>query len=405
MANTAAPVSSDKSLTPRKSAFGGNIRQYFMIIALVAITALFAILTGGKLIQPQNVSNLVFQNSYVFILGTGMMLCILTGGNIDLSVGSVVAFIAAIAGTMIIGFHLPVWVGILMAIAGGFAVGAFQGALIAYVRIPPFITTLAGMLMFRGLANVLLQGQTLGPFPTSYTSLTVGFIPDLFPIPGLKLNVFCVAIGVVIALIYIIFALRKRMNKRKYSFEVSPAWMFVIQMVLLAGVIVLLFTWLALDQGLPTVLILVGILIVGYSFFMQKTVPGRYVYAMGGNEKAARLSGINTKKVMFAVYMNMGVLAGVTGLVVSARLNAAAPTAGNMFELDAIGACFIGGASATGGVGTIMGAIIGALVFGVMNMGFDLLGMDAFWRQVIKGAVLLLAVAFDVFAKSRSKTA
>lgn len=383
--------------------FKNNIRQYFMIIALLVIVFLFQILTKGILLMPQNVANLILQNGYVIILGIGMMLCILTGGNIDLSVGSVVALTGAIAGSLIIGMKMDVWLAIVITIIAGFAIGAWQGFWIAYVKVPAFIATLAGMLIFRGLTNAILHGLTLAPFPQNYLVLTAGFIKDIFKFPGLKLNVTSLAAGVIIAFFYIFSSVRNRINKRKYKFEVTSLSLFMIQLVLMCGVIMLFFYWLARYKGMPTVLVLIGVLTVAYTFFTNKTVFGRYIYAMGGNEKAARLSGINTKMVLFFVYLNMGVLATITGIVFSARLNAASPLAGNMFELDAIAACFIGGASAAGGVGTVIGAVIGALVMGVLNNGMSIIGVGIEWQMVIKGMVLLSAIAFDVYSKSRAK--
>ena len=383
--------------------FKGNIRQYGMIIALLVIIVLFQILTNGVLLYPQNVANLIMQNGYVIILAIGMLLCILTGGNIDLSVGSVVAFTGAIAGSLIIGMKMDVWLGVLITIIVGFAIGAWQGFWIAYVRVPPFIATLAGMLMFRGLTNAILKGLTLAPFPNSYLRLTGGFIEDIFNIPGINLNITCLTTGIVIIIFYIIFTIRSRRNKRKYNFEVIPFPLFILQILLVSGIIMLFFYWLSRYKGMPTVLLLIGFLIAIYTFVTQNTVFGRYIYAIGGNEMAARLSGIDPQKVMFFVYMNMGVLATITGIVFSARLNAASPVAGTNFELDAIGACFIGGASASGGVGTVIGAVIGALVMGVLNNGMSILGVGTEWQMVIKGMVLLAAVAFDVFSKSRSK--
>lgn len=384
--------------------FKSNIRQYGMIVALVVIIFLFQILTKGVLLYPQNVANLIMQNGYVIILAIGMVLCILTGGNIDLSVGSVVAFTGAIAGSLIIGMKMDVWLGVLITIIAGFAIGAWQGFWIAYVRVPPFIATLAGMLMFRGLTNAILKGLTLAPFPDSYLRLTGGFTGDLFNVPKLNLNITCLVTGAAVIVFYIILALRGRRSKKKYDFEVIPFYLFILQIILISGVIMLFFYWLSRYKGMPTVLILIGVLIIVYTFVTQNTVFGRYVYAKGGNEMAARLSGIDPQKVMFFVYMNMGVLATVTGIVFSARLNAASPVSGMNFELDAIGACFIGGASASGGVGTVIGAVIGALVMGVLNNGMSILGVGTEWQQVIKGLVLLAAVAFDVFSKSRSKS-
>jgi putative multiple sugar transport system permease protein len=386
------------------SIFKSNIRQYAMIIALIVIIIFFQILTKGVLLYPQNVANLIMQNGYVIILAIGMLLCILTGGNIDLSVGSVVAFTGAIAGSLIIGLKMDVWLGVLITIIAGFAVGAWQGFWIAYVRVPPFIATLAGMLMFRGLTNAILKGLTLAPFPDSYLRLTGGFTGDLFNFPGINLNITAIATGVIAIILYIIFSIRGRRNKRKYKFEVISFPLFLLQIILISGVILIFFYWLSRYKGMPTVLLLIGFLMLAYTFLTQNTVFGRYIYAKGGNEMAARLSGIDPQKVMFFVYMNMGVLATITGIVFSARLNAASPVAGNMFELDAIGACFIGGASASGGVGTVIGAVIGALVMGVLNNGMSIMGVGTEWQSVIKGLVLLVAVAFDVFSKSRSKS-
>ena len=383
--------------------FKNNIRQYTMIIALLAIVILFQILTKGILLYPQNVANLILQNGYVIILAIGMMLCILTGGNIDLSVGSIVAFTGAIAGSLIIGMKMDVWLAVLITIIAGFFIGAWQGYWIAYIRVPPFIATLAGMLIFRGLTNAILRGLTLAPFPDSYLVLTAGFVNDIFNFPDLKLNITSLVAGALIIIAYIFFSIKGRINKRKYNFEVTSLPLFILQILLISSVIMVFFYWLARYKGMPTVLVLIGILIIAYTFVTQNTVFGRYIYAMGGNQTAARLSGIDTKKVLFWVYLNMGVLATITGIVFSARLNAASPVAGQNMELDAIGACFVGGASASGGVGTIIGAVVGALVIGVLNNGMSIIGVGIEWQSVIKGMVLLAAVAFDVFSKSRSR--
>jgi putative multiple sugar transport system permease protein len=383
--------------------FKNNIRQYAMIIALLFIVVLFQILTKGILLYPQNVANLILQNGYVIILAIGMMLCILTGGNIDLSVGSIVAFTGAIAGSLIIGLKMDVWMAVIITIAAGFIIGAWQGFWIAYVRVPAFIATLAGMLIFRGLTNAILRGLTLAPFPDSYLRLTAGFIKDIFNFPDLKFNITALVVGAIVIIAYIFFSIKGRINKRKYNFEVTSLPLFILQVLIISSVIMVFFYWLSRYKGMPTVLVLIGILIIAYTFVTQNTVFGRYIYAMGGNQTAARLSGIDTKKVLFWVYLNMGVLATITGIVFSARLNAASPVAGQNMELDAIGACFIGGASASGGVGTIIGALVGALVMGVLNNGMSILGVGIEWQSVIKGMVLVAAVAFDVFSKSRAR--
>lgn len=386
-----------------KDTFKNNIRQYAMLIALVLIMVLFQILTHGILLKPQNVTNLILQNSYVIILAIGMILCILTGGNIDLSVGSIVAFIGAIAGTLMVSMKMNVISAVVICLVVGVLIGIWQGFWIAYVRIPAFIVTLAGMLLFRGLTLVILQGQTLSPLPKSFLVISSGFINDIFSIAGVKLNITTIIIGLIASLIYIFVEIKKRMNRRKYSFKVISLPLFIVQLAVIVLVINLFFYWLAAYKGMPIILILLAVLIIVYSFITIKTVPGRYVYAMGGNEKAAKLSGINTNKVLFLVYTNMAVLSAITAFVFTARLQAATPTAGVNFELDAIAACFIGGASATGGSGTVVGAIIGALVMGVLNNGMSILGVGSDWQQAIKGFVLLMAVAFDVISKTKSK--
>jgi putative multiple sugar transport system permease protein len=387
-----------------KNTFKSNIRQYAMLIALVVIIVLFQILTKGILLVPMNVTNLVLQNSYVIILAIGMTLCILTGGNIDLSVGSVCAFIGAIAGMLMINMKMNIILTIIICLLIGLVIGVWQGFWIAYVRIPAFIVTLAGMLMFRGLTITMLKGLTLSPFPEKFQLISSGFVPDVFKGLGLKLNVTALLVGVVISVIYMFLQIKKRKERQKYNFEDMPLVFFAVQLIVILFAINLFTYWLAAYKGIPAILILIGTLVVIYSFFTTKTVSGRYIYAMGGNEKAAKLSGINTNKVLFLTYVNMAVLGAVAGIAFSARLNAASPQTGMNFELDAIAACFIGGASAYGGVGTVVGAIIGALVMGVLNNGMSILGVGSDMQMTIKGFVLLMAVAFDVLSKMKSKS-
>jgi putative multiple sugar transport system permease protein len=382
-------------------AFKGNMRQYGMLIALVVIIIFFQILTGGRLLYPMNVSNIVFQNAYVVILATGMLLCILTGGNIDLSVGSVVAVVGACAGTFIISWKWDVYLSIVLCLIIGMLIGMWQGFWIAYVKIPPFIVTLAGMLVFRGLCLLILNGLTLAPFPAEYLMFSTGFIAKgaKLVLLGTKVNIVCVITGIAVALIFCAIQIISRRNRIRKGYAVDPFWMMILKMVIISAALVFFFTLLAQYQGIPTVLALLGVLLVAYTFFTTKTVMGRHIYALGGNEKAARLSGIKTKRMMFFAYTNMGFLAGVAGLVFAARLNSASPLAGQSFELDAIGACFIGGASAYGGVGTVGGALIGALIMGILNNGMSIMGINSNSQQVVKGLVLLGAVAFDVINK------
>ncbi|GLC32205.1 multiple monosaccharide ABC transporter permease [Clostridium omnivorum] len=386
-----------------KNIFKKNIRQYAMLIALVVIMAYFQVATNGILLVPMNVTNLILQNGYVFILAIGMTLTILTGGNIDLSVGSLCALIGAIVGTLSITMKVNIVLTIIIALVLGVAIGIWQGFWIAYIRIPAFIVTLAGMLLFRGLTITMLKGLTLAPFPESFQKISSGFVPDIFNGFGTKLNFTAIFVGILISFIYIYIQLKKRIKSRKSGFEISNLTLFLTKIIGIVFLINLFFYWLSRYKGIPIGLIIIGILIMVYSVFTTKTVPGRYLYAMGGNEKAAKLSGINTNKVLFLSYVNMAVLSAVAGVMFSSRINSASPQAGLNFELDAIAACFIGGASAYGGVGTVVGAIIGALVMGVLNNGMSILGIGSDWQMSIKGLVLLIAVAFDVISKKKSK--
>ena len=386
-----------------KNIFKKNIRQYAMLIALVVIMIFFQIATKGILLVPMNVTNLILQNGYVFILAIGMTLTILTGGNIDLSVGSLCALIGSIAGTLIITMKMNIVLAIVVTLLVAVVIGMWQGFWIAYIRIPAFIVTLAGMLLFRGLTVTMLKGLTLAPFPESFQQLSSGFVPDIFNGFGTKLNFTAILVGIIISVIYTTMQFKNRSKKQKSDFVVTSLMFFALQIVSMLVVINLFFYWLAAYKGIPIALILIGILIIAYSIFTTKTVPGRFLYAMGGNEKAAKLSGINTNKVLFFAYVNMAILSAVAGIMFASRINSASPSAGINFELDAIAACFIGGASAYGGVGTITGAIIGALVLGVLNNGMSILGVGSDWQMSIKGLVLLTAVAFDVISKMKSK--
>lgn len=377
--------------------FKNNIRQYGMIIALIFIMVLFQVLTGGLLLKPINITNLILQNSYILVLAIGMVLVIITG-HIDLSVGSIAAFVGAISAILMVNMHLSPVLAVIVSLLVGALVGAWQGFWVAYVRIPAFIVTLAGMLLFRGLTMIVLEGQSISPFPNGFQKISSGFIPDL---GSGGLNLVALLAGIVLSVIYVINEVRDRAQHRKYNFDVIPQGLFIAKLVILLVVINVFTYMLATYSGIPNILVLMFLLIVIYSFVMNKTVMGRHVYALGGNEKAAGLSGVKTKKVTFWVFVNMGVLAAISGLIFAARLNAATPKAGTNFELDAIAACFIGGASASGGIGTVFGAIIGGLVMGVLNNGMSLVGLGIDWQQGIKGLVLLLAVAFDIYNKNK----
>lgn len=401
-----------------KDFFSRNMRQYGMLIALLVIIVFFGFATKGSLIWPRNISMLVRQNAYVFILAIGMMLCILTGGNIDLSVGSLVALVSAMSGLMASTLGLPDWLAIIIAIATGLAAGMWQGFWIAFVKVPPFITTLSGMLVFRGLNNIILNGKTL-PLRGLYVTIGTGSIPDVAPktvhdflhigdFLKLKdkpefLDVTTLIIGLVLSIAYIVVIMINRRTKLVRGYEVSSLGLVIGKSIAFFIVINVFAYWLAMDEGIPILLIIVAALFAIYSFITTKTIPGRHLYAMGGNAKAAELSGVNIRKMMFLVYANMGLLAAVAGIVTAGRSMSASPIVGQNFELDAIGACFIGGASAYGGIGTIWGAIVGGFIMGVMNNGMSIIGWDVFLQQVSKGLVVLLAVAFDMYSKSKSK--
>ena len=369
------------------------LKKYTMVIVLVIVVLFFTWQTGGRMILPQNVNNLIAQNAYVFILATGMLLCILTGGNIDLSVGSVVCFVGAVGATVMVNMKMNVFVGIIVMLAVGLAIGVWQGFWIAYRRIPPFVVTLAGMLMFRGLSNIVLDGFTIAPMPQGYLNLFNSYIIDFFG--GQGLNITCVLIGVIAAAIFILITFKGRMSKIKKGYAVNKA---------IISIVIIGFMWrLAQYKGLPNMLLWIAVIVLIYGYITSKTTIGRHLYAIGGNEKAAQLSGINTNKVYFFAYANMGLLAAVAGMVTIARLNSANPTAGDSYEMDAIGSCFIGGASAYGGSGTIPGVIIGATLMGVINLGMSIMGIDMNWQKVVKGLVVLAAVIFDVESKKNSR--
>ncbi|MDI9441808.1 MAG: sugar ABC transporter permease [Firmicutes bacterium] len=381
--------------------FRNNLKQYMILFALLAIIIAFQVLTKGVLLKPMNVSNLIFQNAYVVILAVGMLLCILTGGNIDLSVGSVVALVGACAGTMIITWGWNPHLSILLCLLIGIAIGVWQGFWIAYARIPAFIVTLSGMLVFRGLTLIVLGGLTLAPFPKAYLAYSTGFLPDLFPnahLFGVR-NTTALLIGIVTAVIFAILQVTGYMARKRKGYSLDPFWTVLVKIGVISPAIIWLFYTLASYRGIPVVLITVGIILIAYGFFTSSTVMGRHLYAMGGNEKAARLSGVKTNRLLFMAYVNMAFLAAVAGIVFAARLNSASPQAGQSFELDAIGACFIGGASAYGGVGTVGGTLIGAMIMGVLNNGMSIMGISSNVQQVVKGLVLLGAVAFDVLSK------
>ena len=379
--------------------FKNNVREYGMLIALVAVMVFFQVLTKGVLFKPVNITNLVLQNSYVITMALGMLLIIITGW-IDLSVGSVVAVVGALAGVMMVRYKIDWAVTIAACLLVGAAIGAFQGYWVAYVKIPAFIVTLAGMLIFRGLTFVLLAGESVGPFPTEFQKISSGFIPDIFN--GQGFHITTIVIGVIFSVVLIVMDLRARKNQQKYGFEVTPLYFSIAKNIVITAAIMGLCYLMASYKGLPNVLILLFVLVAFYTFITSSSVIGRRIYAMGGNEKAAKLSGVNTSRLLFYTFVNMGILASIAGIIVAARLNSSTPNAGDGMELDVIAACYIGGASAAGGVGKVIGALVGAFLVGVLNNGMSIMGVGIDWQKVVKGLVLLAAVFFDVYNKNKN---
>ncbi|MEE1655498.1 multiple monosaccharide ABC transporter permease [Microvirga sp. CF3062] len=375
-----------------------HFRDYGMLLSLLVIMLFFQVVTNGTLLRPLNLTNLVLQNSYIVIMALGMLL-VIVAGHIDLSVGSVVGFVGGLAAMMMVrwGFD-PVTTTIACLIVGGL-IGAAQGYWVAYFKVPSFIVTLAGMLVFKGLTLALLGGMSVGPFPVVFQRLSSGFIPDALGGQGFNYTALFLGIASVAAIIY--FSFRSRANQLKHAVEAAPFGLFLFKNGLLAVLMIAFCYLMATYRGLPNVLVIMAVLIALYAFVTNRTTIGRRVYALGGNEKAAKLSGIKTERLTFLTFVNMGVLAGLAGLIFAARLNTATPKAGLGFELDVIAAVFIGGASATGGVGKVTGAVIGAFVMGVMNNGMSILGVGIDYQQVIKGLVLLAAVSLDVYNRKK----
>ena len=398
---TAVPVAEAASAKLHAGFLKNNLREYGMLISLVAIMVLFQVLTDGTLLRPLNLTNLLLQNSYVVIMALGMLL-VIVAGHIDLSVGSVCGFIGALAAVLMVEYEWHFVPTAIISIAAGAVIGAAQGWFVAFRKIPSFIVTLAGMLVFKGLTLALLAGQSVGPFPVEFQRLSSGFIPD--PLGGLDgggLRITSLVVGALAAAALVFFKLRGRAKLAAHGMETEPYVFFLVKNLFFAAIILFFSYLLSTYKGLPNVLIVMAVLIVVYDFVTNRTTIGRRIYALGGNEKAARLSGVKTQRLAFLTFVNMGALAALAGLVFAARLNTATPKAGLGFELDVIAACFIGGASASGGVGRVMGAVIGAFIMGVMNNGMSILGIGIDYQQVIKGLVLLAAVFIDVYNKNK----
>ncbi len=373
----------------------GSFRDYGLMIALVLIMLFFEYTTHGVLFQPLNLTNIILQNSYVVVMALGMLL-IIVAGHIDLSIGSVVGFVGALAAVLMVQFHVEYLTATIICLVVGAIIGAIQGYFVAYFGIPSFIVTLAGMLVFRGLTFVIVQGSSIGPFPSAFTLLSTGFIPQFAG------SWTAIVIALILSAILFGTSYRRRTVQQGHGVKVESLNLFAIRNGLMA-LVLLAFAWqMGSWRGLPTVLIVMFVLVVIYRFITNKTTIGRRIYALGGNIKAARLSGIKTERLTFLTFVNMGVLAGLAGMIFAARLNSATPKGGVGFELDVIAACFIGGASAAGGVGKVTGVVIGAFIIGVMNNGMSIMGIGIDYQQVIKGLVLLAAVCLDVYNKNKA---
>ena len=385
----------------KKKTFNLNMKQYGMVFALLAIFIIFYFLTGGTNATPMNMNNLIMQNSYVVILATGMLLCVLTG-NVDLGVGSYLALCGAIAAKLVVEKGMSIPLAFLITILVGTLFGAFNGFFIAYLGIPPFVVTLAGMLMGRGLTYTLLASKTVGPLPDAYVKVGAGFFfAKKVPFGDGEIDLVCILVALAASILIILSEMKTIKTKKKYEFAIPPVWQTAVKLAVILFIIWFFFYKLARYKGIPIVLIIMGVIVGIYHFITSKTVAGRQVYALGGNAKAARLSGIDTRKVFFWVYTNMGFLAAIAGIVLSARNASATPKAGDGFELDAIGSCYIGGAAAAGGIGTVIGAVVGAFVMGVLNNGMFLIGLSTDLQKVVKGLVLLGAVTFDLLSNRK----
>ena len=385
----------------KKKAVNIDMKQYGMVLALIAVFLIFAVMTGGKNMSPANINNLIMQNGYVVILAVGMLLCVLTG-NIDLGVGSIVALCGATVGILMIDYHTNMWVAILAALAVGVLAGMFVGLFVSKLSIPPFIVTLATMLMGRGLTYTLLKAQTKGPLPTSYTYIGAGFLPTVkIPFGNGTLDLVSIIVAGIATVLVIMAELKSINTKKKYGFSTNPMWQVIIKEAVILMIVWFFFYKLSRYNGIPFVLVIMGVLVGLYHFITSKTVAGRQIYALGGNAKAAKLSGINTEKVFFWVYTNMGILSAIAGIVLSARNASATPKAGDGFEMDAIASCYIGGAATSGGIGTIIGAVVGAFIMGILNNGMSLYGWSTDIQKIVKGAVLLGAVTVDLLSKRK----
>ncbi len=379
------------------------LKKHAMLIILVLVYIFFTVMTGGSMFSPMNFNALITQNAYVYVLATGMLMCMLTGGNIDLSCGSFVCFLGAVGGVMMVVKEWGTGVSILLMLLVGVVYGCVLGYLVAYVDIPPWIATLAGYLAFRGWGTAILSKNSstgsISPIPEGFLKVFSG---KLFETSVVEFNVICFVVGVIAAALVVFFNFRGRANKIKKGYEAESQTSVIVKSVLEAAAILLFAYKLALSGGIPTVLVWVVVILLIYNFITSKTALGRYFYTIGGNKEATRLSGIDTRKIMFFAYLNMAIMTVITSYIVVSRFQAANSTAGTNFEMDAIAGCVVGGVSAYGGSGTVFGMVVGATLIGVINLGMSLMGVNADWQKIVKGIVLLGAVVFDILANKKN---
>ena len=376
------------------------LKKYTMVIALVVVFIFFTILTGGRLTNAQNVSNLLLQNAYVLVMACGMLLCILTGGNVDLSIGASLCLCGALAAKLMQS-GAPAGLAILAALAVAAVIGVWQGYLIGFVHIPPFICTLAGMFLWRGLARVVLDSRTISIQNSKFLDLFSSYIQ----IPGIDENKHCVSaliVGIIVAVVITLMTLANRARQAKNGYDTGSKTGAIVKLVIIDLLIVVYSYKLMQYKGIPVMLIWILAVVLIFAFVTSSTVFGRYFYAVGGNEKATKLSGIDPRKVYFWAYFLMSLLAGLSGLLMGARIGSVDGAMGTSYEMDAIASCFIGGASAYGGSGTVPGIMIGAILLGVINQGMSIYGLSDSWQYVVKGAVLLTAVVFDVVSNHKT---
>ena len=380
------------------------LKKNAMMIVLVLVYIFFTIMTDGQMFQPLNFNALITQNAYVYILAVGMLMCMLTGGHIDLSCGAFVCFMGAVGGILMVTKGVNTPISILLMLVVGIIYGVILGYLIAYVNIPPWIATLAGFLAFRGWGTALLSANSstgsIAPFPDLFLKIFSG---KIFSTPITQFNMVCFGAGIAASILVVVLNVRARANKVKKGYEAESVVSLIVKTVLTVAVIMLFAYKLAKAGGIPTVLVWVVAIVLIYHFITSKTTLGRYFYTIGGNAEATRLSGVDTKKIMFFAYLNMAVLTVITSYIVIARFQAANSTAGTNYEMDAIAGCVVGGVSAYGGSGTVFGMVVGATLIGVINLGMSLMGVDANWQKVVKGVVLLGAVVFDILANKDKK--